>query len=195
MLVFELNPQSITRTRSLAGMDSKTPGVRGYDFAHPSEASRAAQGISAQPESFTLDILLDATDRMKDGDPVAAAYGIQPELDTLRTMIEPKTQGPKGVQLLASLGVGSERAHQRDVSPSVLLFVWGGSVLPVFLTSVRIEEKCFLPSLKPYRAAAALTLQVVESANPFYLREKARQLAGTALQGGRTAVDVLKGVL
>lgn len=195
MLMFEFNPQSLTRTRSVSGQEAKTPGVRGQDFASPSEVPRAAQGITVQPESLSLDILLDATERMKDGDSIATVYGIQPELDTLRTMIEPKVQGPKGVQLLASLQLGNERAHQRDESASVLLFIWGGMVVPVFLTSVRIEEKSFLPSLVPYRASVALTLQIIESANPFFQREKARQLMSTALNGGRTSVSVLKGGL
>lgn len=195
-LVFDFNPRSISRTRTLTLRAGGTPGLRGgYDFALPTETPRVAQGVAVQPESLTLEILLDATDRMHEGDPVAATLGIQPELDTLRSLVEPKAQGPGGLQLLASLGLGSERAFMREQFASVLLFVWGGQVLPVFLTSVRVEESDFLPSLIPYRARASLTLQVIEGKNPFYLREKARQLVGAAVNSGRLAADVLKGVL
>ncbi|ATB39029.1 hypothetical protein CYFUS_004468 [Cystobacter fuscus] len=194
-LVFDFNPSTLSRTRTLTVNTGGTPGLRGgYDFALPTETPRVAQGVTVQPESFTLEILLDATDRMHEGEAVASSLGIQPELDTLRSMIEPKSQGPGGLQLLASLGLGTERAFRRDQFASVLLFVWGGQVLPVFLTSVRVEEKDFLPSLIPYRATASLTLQVIEGNNPFYLREKARQLVGAAVGVGRLSADVLKGV-
>ncbi|QSQ22767.1 hypothetical protein JY651_48040 [Pyxidicoccus parkwayensis] len=195
-LVFDFNPRTLSRTRTLTLRSPGTPGLRGaYDFALPTETPRVAQGVSVEPESFTLEILLDATDRMHEGDSVAATLGIQPELDTLRSLVEPKSQGPAGLQLLASLGLGSERAFQREQFASVLLFVWGGQVLPVFLTSVRVEETDFLPSLVAYRATASLTLQVIEGNNPFYLREKARQLVGAAVNTGRLSVDMLKGVL
>ncbi|MFY0568248.1 hypothetical protein ACN28E_31055 [Archangium lansingense] len=195
-LAFDFNPQHLSRTRSITVRTGSTPGTRGgYDFLLPTETPRVAQGVSVQPESFTLDILMDATDRMMDGEPIATELGIQPELDTLRTMVEPKSQGPGGVQLLSSLGLGAERAFRRDEHASVLLFLWGRQVLPVFLTSVRVDEKAFLPSLVPYRADVGLTLQVIEGNNPFYLREKARQLVSAALSVGRLSADVLRGVL
>ena len=57
----------------------------------------------------------------------------------------------------------------------MLLFVWGTHVLPVFLTSVGIEETAHMPSLIPYRATATLGMQVIEGNNPFYEVEKIRQ--------------------
>ena len=181
-LVFEFNPKTLSRTRTVTVQTGHAPGTRGgYDFVLPTETPRASQGVTVQPESFTLTILLDATDRMDQGDPIAAELGIQPELDTLRRMLEPKSQAPAGVQLLASLGQGGERGHSHDESASVLLFVWGLHILPVFLTTVRVEEKAHLPSLFPYRAEATLTLQVIEGNNPFYQVETVRQIAFAAL--------------
>jgi hypothetical protein len=185
-LVFDFNPESLTRSRTITPGGGKTEATRGgYDFKSPTETSRAALGVSVQPESFSLEILLDATDRMNDGDPLAATFGIQPELDTLRTMAEPKPQGPGGFQMLASLGLGGQRAFQ-DESATVLLFVWGIQLLPVFLTSVRVLERAHLPSLIPYRANVSLQMQVVEGNNPFYSVEKIRQVAGAALNARRT---------
>lgn len=187
VLAFEFNPQSLTRTRTITLRGGGAPGTRGgYDFALPTETARVAQGVTVQPESFTIEILLDATDRMNDSDPVATRFGIEPELDTLRTMVEPKTQGPAGLQALAGLGLGGQRAFQRSESASVLLLVWGSHILPVFLTSIRVTEEAHLPSLVPYRARASLTMQVIEGNNPFYQVEKVRQVVGAALNTGNT---------
>jgi len=191
VLSFEFNPQTLTRTRSITISTGSTPATRGgYDFAWPNETSRVAQGVSVAPESFDMIILLDATDRMNEGDTVAGMFGIEPELDTLRCMVEPKAQGPLGLQMLSSLGQLGGRAFQRDEHPSVLLLVWGTHVLPVFLTSVSVDEQAHLPSLVPYRAEATLTLQVIEGKNPFYDVEKIRQVVGAALNTGQTIAGV-----
>lgn len=189
ILVFEFNPQSLTRTHTIVLRTGNAPGTRGgYDFTLPTDTARVAQGVTVQPESFSMEILLDATDRMNDGEAIATQFGVQPELDTLRTMVEPKSQGPMGLQTLASLGLGGERAFQRSESASVLLLVWGTHILPVFLTSIQITEEAHLPSLTPYRARATLSMQVIEGNNPFYQVEKVRQVVSAALNTGRTIV-------
>ncbi len=195
-LVFDFNPETISRTRTVKITTGNAPGTRGgYDFVLPTETPRVSQGVSVDPESFSINVLLDATDRMNEGEPIATQFGIEPELDTLRTMVEPKAQGPGGLQTLASLGLGGERAFQRNETASVLLFVWGTHVLPVFLTSVTVEEIAHFPSLVPYRAKATLAMQVIEGNNPFYAVEKVRQVVGAALNTGRTVAAALAGVL
>ncbi len=178
MLFFEFNPTTIGRTRSVTVRTGGAPGTRGgYDFTGPDETARASQGVSVNAESFTAKILLDATDRMNAGDPFAGLLGVQPELDTLRSMVEPKSQTPGGARTLAALGQGDERAFARHQYASVLLFVWGPHVLPVFLTQVQIDVKEYLPNLVPYRAEATLSMQIIESNNPFYQEELKRQFA------------------
>lgn len=177
-LRFEFNPASISRTRSVTVRTGSTPATRGgYDFASQSEIPRASQGVSVNAESFSVGILLDATDRMNAGDAGVAEHGIQPELDIIRSMVEPKTQGAAGARTLAALGEGDERAFSRTQYASVLLFQWGVQVLPVFLTQAQVELKEFLPDLTPYRAEVTLTLQIIESNNPFYQDELNRQFA------------------
>lgn len=190
-LVFEFNPQTITRTRTLTLNNGQTPGVRNYAFSSPMDAPLVARGVSVENESFSVTILLDATDRMAAGNGVAQIYGVGPELDTLRTMLEPKSQSPDGKRTLASLGLGEQRAFQTDLTASVLLFAWGPQVLPVFLTSINVTEKAHLPSLKPYRAEAQLTMQVIEGDNPFYLTEQYRQVADTALNTHKPITNLL----
>lgn len=192
VLVFEFNPQSLSRTRTITLKTGSAPGTQGgYDFLLPTETPRVAQGVTVAPETFSMEILLDATDRMNEGEVIATQFGIEPELDTLRTMVEPKSQGPLGLQTLSSLGLGGERAFQRSESASVLLLVWGTHILPVFLTSVEVTEEAHLPSLIPYRAKATLSMQIIEGNNPFYQVEKVRQVLGAALNTGRTVIGAI----
>ena len=195
VLAFDFNPQQITRNRSVTLTLGSTPATRGgFDFMLPTETARVAQGVSVEPESFDLEILLDATDRMNDGEELARTMGVEPELATLRSMVEPKTQGPAGVQVLAGLSLDGARAFQRNQTPSVLLFVWGLHVLPVFLKSVDVTESAHLPSLVPYRATVKLGLQVIEGRNPFYLMEKVKQVGLAALNTGRGAAAAIGGL-
>lgn len=191
-LSFDFNPQQISRSRTITIKTGASPGLRGgYDFTNPLETPRAAQGVDMQAETFSIEILLDATDKLNAGDPIAAQYGVQPQIDTLRAMLEPKTQAPLGVQTLASLDVtGASKAFERQESASVIIFSWGMQNLPVFLTGVAQKEVLHLPSLMPYRAEMQLSMQVIESANPFYAAEKVRRAAMTALN----AADVITGL-
>lgn len=192
VLQFEFNPQTISRTRAIELNMGSAPGTnRGYDFTTPNETPRVAQGVQVEPEEFSLEFMIDATDRIADGNPVAGSFGIEPQLDTLRTMVEPKVQGPGGVGTLAGLGLGGQRAFQRNETASVLLLIWGTHVLPVFLTSVQVEEVGHLPTLIPYRANVTLQFKVIEGNNPFYQVEKARQVVGA----GMNAVDSVAGAI
>ena len=195
ILSFDFNPESISRSRTITVQRGDLPANRGgYGFTSPLETSRAAQGVTMEPETFSIRILLDATDRMNDGDPIAASLGVQPQIDTLRSMVEPKIQGPAGLQMLSALGQLAERALFHREHPSVILFLWGHYVLPVFLTSVRIDENAHLPNLIPYRAEADLTMQVIESSNLFYDIEKLRQVVSAGVNVASESADVVGGI-
>jgi hypothetical protein len=181
-LHFEFNPSSITRTRAVEikfGEGQANTG--GRDFKNKSEASRVTQGATVKAESFTLKILLDATDRMNAGDTDAQTKGIQPELDILYYMIEPKLQTPDGATTLAALGEGGSSSQEQPF-PSILEFHWGNQVLPVLMTQMQFAVKAYLPSLVPYRAEATLTLQIIQSDNEFYTPEM-RRVFNSAKQG------------
>ena len=183
-LNFEFNPSTITRTRSI-DISFEDEGQTGpKDFKDESEAARVAQGVSVKAESFTVKILLDATDRMNAGDNNAQTNGVQPELDILYSMVEPKRLNSDGAATLAALSDSDDSQSY----PSVLIFTWGQQVLPVFITQVQFEVKAYLPTLVPYRAEATLTLQVIQSSNEFYTAEVKRmyssaQKAVGSLQG------------
>ncbi|THB67162.1 MAG: hypothetical protein D6B27_05095 [Gammaproteobacteria bacterium] len=184
VLGFDFNPKTLTRTRTITIKKTNVPGRGGYDFVLPTETPKVAQGVSVEPESFSIDILIDATDRLEKGDVIAEQFGIEPELDTLRTMVEPKESGPMGMQVLSGLGFGGNRAFQRNQSASVILFIWGSHVLPVFLTSITVEQTDHFPNLVPYRAKVSLSMKVIEGNNIFYKAEKIRQVIGAALNLG-----------
>lgn len=173
-LHFEFNPSTITRTRSVEvefGKGQATTG--GRDFHKKKEVPRVTQSVTVKAESFTVKILLDATDRMNADDKDAQKKGVQPELDILYSMIEPKLQAPNGAYTLAALGEGGSASQSQPYS-SVLEFHWGKQILPVLMTQLQFEVKAFLPSLVPYRAEATLTLQIIQSDNDFYNNEMKR---------------------
>lgn len=173
-LHFEFNPSTITRTRSVEikfGEGQSNTG--GRDFKNASEVPRVTQGATVKAESFTLKILLDATDRMNGGDKDAQSLGVQPELDILYYMVEPKLQKPDGATTLAALGEGGA-SNQDQPYPSILEFHWGKQVLPVLLTQLQFDVKAYLPNLVPYRAETTLTLQIIQSENPLYTPEVRR---------------------
>ena len=76
----------------------------------------------------------------------------------------------------------------------MLLFVWGSHVLPVFLTNIKVDEKAHLPSLVPYQAEVTLTMEVIESDNPFYKVEKLRQVVSAGRNTAQTVQAVLGGI-
>lgn len=193
-LIFDFNPQQISRSRTITIKTGTSPGMRGgYDFTTPLETPRVAQGVEMQAESFSIEILLDATDKMADDDGTALKFGVQPQIDTLRTMLQPKTQAPAGAQLLSSLAsaaAGQPKAFERNETPSVLVFAWGMQNLPVFLTGVTQKEALHLPNLLPYRAEMQLSMQVIESTNPFFTAERVRQTAMVALNAATVGAGI-----
>jgi len=195
VLPFHFNPSTITRTRSVTVKTGGTAGARGgYGFTRPDETPRASQGVTVNAETLSFIILLDATDRMNQQDPIATTMGVQPEIDVIRTMLEPKVQSQQG---LKDLNVASEQpqaAFSRQEIASVLMFKWGLQVLPVFMTQAKIETKAHLPNLFPYRAEATLSLQVIETDNPFYNLEQMRQqkVARNFASAAGLPTDILK---
>ncbi|MDL1984496.1 MAG: hypothetical protein LWX54_09990 [Deltaproteobacteria bacterium] len=176
VLPFLFNPSTIRRTRSVTVKTGGTPGARGgYGFARPDETPRASQGVTVNAESFSFMILLDATDRMNKQDPIATNMGVQPEIDVIRTMLEPKINSQQGLQDISIASGERKAAFAHHEVASVLLFKWGKQVLPVFMTQAQIDTKANLPNLFPYRAEAILTLQVIETDNPVYKLEQQRQ--------------------
>lgn len=149
IIVFQFNPDSVSRTPSL--VDRST-----YD---PSTGDRNPLSQPFPPtESISFSLRLDATDQLAESSLVAAASGVLPTLSALELLLYPKTS--LASQLFSG---GGPDAYLIDTAkiPTVLFF-WGAwRILPVQIQSLSISETDFDQLLNPVRAEVSVTLQVL----------------------------------
>ncbi|HEU4580576.1 MAG TPA: hypothetical protein VFS67_20105 [Polyangiaceae bacterium] len=161
---FQYNPETISRRRYVTLRD---PAARLANPSQtpPTEAMGEAQTTIVPPESISLELRLDATDALEQGDPIAGELGVLPALSALEMMIIPRSQS-----LFAGvLGLSADFGFGNREDTPVLIFVFGRQrVLPVRLTDMSIQEAEYNPSLNPVRVILNVSLQVLEGANPFY---------------------------
>ncbi len=196
VLMFDFNPETITRSRTVhSGAKDDSAETGGKAVTSALDTSNVTQQWVTAPENFDIEILLDATDRIAEGDPIATLLGVQPEIDTLREMTEPQVQGPSGLRLLDALDQLQDRATDKKHKLSMYLFIWGIQILPVMVRSVSVTAEAHLATLIPYRAKARISMQVVEEDQKFYQVDRLRQAVGATVNTGRTAISVLSGIL
>lgn len=171
LLGFEFNPENITFSRNIGGSPKKTQSLK----KDPDKTG--SLGMVSEQITFSLTFLLDATDRMNDDIGLAAALGVQPEVDVIERMATLQSSKSNGVlKLLAVSKKTRQMAHKKLPT---LLFVWGLRIIPCQLTHCSVNNKAFLPGLIPYRAQVDLKLKVMED-HPLYVVEEVRQLAMVA---------------
>ncbi len=187
VIVFQFNPESISRTLSPYNPPPE----------QATEAQKQGSGDNVQPydpgETFNLSLEFDATDDLAepDGHPVAVASGIADRIAALEQLLYPSAdQGSLVVGAVASLagglgggvvggavvgaaasaagavagalGMGGGSAPAQRPQVPIVLFVWGpGRVVPVRLTSFSVDEQAFSPTLYPVRAKVTLGMQVL----------------------------------
>lgn len=196
-VVFQFNPVELSRNRSLSfgpqnGAASQTPhttesaasatgqtGCRTLREYHEHTEDlldiRDGQRVRVQEETISFDIRLDATDKMEAGDPIAATFGVLPQLATLELMVHPKADSLLGAAVDALLGLGDDAgfSSSKKPNPPLVLFIWGHKrVLPVNINSMNITETEFSTLLDPTRATVSVSLTVIEGSNPFYTYSK-----------------------
>lgn len=176
VLPFQYNTETQTRTRSTT---LEVAGARGvgteYAFATPEETPRVMQNASLEDESLSIELIFSAGDYMDRAGWDMGREGLAPVLDALRSLVEPRSQRPGTMRMMGELGLLGGRAFERDVSPSVVLFVIGEHVLPVAMKSVSYTVEQFTPRLAPILARAQITMQIIEAHNPFIQAERMRQ--------------------
>ncbi len=182
-VVFQFNPLQLSRNRSLsfsppnsAQQDyNRALGTGNYGWLslrkwHQSKDNlskiREEQQVDIQEESINLEIRLDATDKLNEGDPIAATLGVLPQLSTLELMTQPKEEGV----LSGLLGITPrDFSYTRVENPPMVLFIWGYTrVLPVNINSMSVTETEFSTILSPTRATVSVNLTVIESREPLY---------------------------
>ena len=177
IIVFQFNPESITRT--LSPYDPKlgdpTPGSSGKGTDERNLLPADAQPFDPT-ETFTLNLLVDASDALEEPEshPVAVATGVADRLAAIEMLLYPAGDSLLGGLLgtaatslststFSSSGVVTKPPDKRK-SVSTVLFIWGpGRIVPVRLTSFTVEEMQFNQFLYPHRARASLGMRVVTS--------------------------------
>lgn len=203
-VVFQFNPIQLTRNRSLTytmpgetqkenKTDAKTVEQSNVSTSlrksHQKEEYvdlnklQDAQIVTVQEETIGLEIRLDATDMLNEGDIITEQFGISPQLATLELMVYPKKESLLG-KALSSLPGASSRAFSftKLKNPPLILFIWGRKrVLPVNISSMNITETEFSTDLNPIRATVAVNLTVIEGLNPAFMYTKSRKEAMSVL--------------
>jgi hypothetical protein len=147
VIAFQYNPSTLRR--------SLQPQLVGGEENDRSEAVRYT---GAPVQTINVEIELDATDQLNQGDPTAEQYGILPQLSTLELLAYPSLDAINQNQSQLANGV-------LEVAPLTaprMLFVWGSKrVLPVRLNSFDITEEIFDRMLRPIRATVQLSMRVL----------------------------------
>jgi len=124
-------------------------------------------------ESISLEIRLDATDKLDNGDPITSEFGILPQLSTLELMVQPKEDNLLGAALGSLLGTGKGFSFTKQPNPPMILFIWGRTrILPVNITSMNVTETEFDRHLNPIRASVSVGMTVIEGPNTPYTLSK-----------------------
>jgi len=150
IVVFQFNPERVTRTPSLVQPPPPSDG----------SGSRDANQQPGQPsESYSFSLRIDATDQLANANPIAAASGILPTLSALELLMVPK--GSLSLDLFNLSGGAKPHQHPPERLPTVL-FVWGPfRIFPVNITSLSIVETQYDRLLNPVRAEVTVNVQVL----------------------------------
>ena len=182
IIVFQYNPETLTRT--LTPWQPPAPEAERSEGTPEQETSQPAD----PPESFTLDLELDAADAMQEfrKDLVTVISGVADRLAALEMLLYPADQGRLGGlrrsegSTLAESATGGSGGSAAGIGESggeagaaqaeplprgsvpIVLFVWGpGRIIPVRLTSFSVEEQAYSAELYPIRASVAIGLRVL----------------------------------
>jgi hypothetical protein len=122
------------------------------------DRSEAVRFTGAPIQTITIEIEIDVTDQLQEGDPVARSVGALPQLAALELLVYPTPDRIDRIQSLLADGI-------MEVSPLTAprtLFVWGAKrVLPVRINSYEISEEIFDNKLNPVRATVTIAMRVL----------------------------------
>jgi len=146
VVVFQYNPAELSR--SIDPQYSESGGDR-------TEALRLA---GPPRETISATVQLDLADQLGEGDSMAAAVGLYPQISALEMLLYPKSALVIANTVLLAAGT----IEVVPPSAPLTLFIYGWKrVLPVKLMSLSITETAHDPTLNPIRASADLSMQVL----------------------------------
>jgi hypothetical protein len=127
-VVFQFNPEQLTRNRSLSYSAPKGQGSSLRDFHKKDKFQdltdlRDAQVVDVQEESISFEIRLDASDKLDEGDTITEQFGISPQLSTLELMVHPKDESLLGQVVDSLLGSPGGFSFTCKSNPPLVLFI------------------------------------------------------------------------
>lgn len=143
-------------------------------------------------ETITFEAEIDATDQLEfpDRHPSAGAFGIQPQLALLESLVHPAASQLQAVNSQASSGT-------LEIAPMLaplVLFVWSKSrIVPVKVSDFSITEEAFDAALNPIRAKVTFSLRVL-SIDDLGYQTKGGSLFMTYLQNKERLAGVVQPV-
>jgi hypothetical protein len=181
IVVFQYNPTSVSRVLSSPAAPA------GGDASGGASASRSAPRPAG--ETYTLQLVVDATDGLEKDGPLTKLFGIGPRLAAIEMLMQPVGSSLLG-GLLSSLGGGGPTIPTGKLP--LTIFAWGpGRITPVELRSLSIRETAFDELLNPIHATADLGLTVLRKAD-LPKDETVARIAADYYQGLREAKAVLQ---
>jgi len=147
VIVFQYNPETLTRS------------LKASDAGSGDKARSEALCLKGPPEeTVTLDVEIDATDQLEQGEKTALSMGIHPQLSALEMLLYPKSARVVANTVLMALGTTEIIPPEAPMT----LFIWGPKrIVPVRLTSFNITEEAHDVNLNPIRAKVSLGLRVL----------------------------------
>ncbi|HYL44442.1 MAG TPA: hypothetical protein VEU97_13745 [Ktedonobacteraceae bacterium] len=143
---FQYNPETLTRRLTAQAASGNYDRSEAFRLKGPPE------------ETFSLEIVLDATDLLEVGDSDAQNLGIHPKLAVLELLLYPQSQLVITNEALANFGIIEIVPPEAPLT----LFSWGPNrIVPVRLTSFSITEEAFDPNLNPIQAKVSVDLMVL----------------------------------
>ncbi|MEM7357539.1 MAG: hypothetical protein AAF431_00365 [Pseudomonadota bacterium] len=203
IIIFQYNPSSFTRNLEVYQPPlAEAVEGEGGDTEVQRHITADAQPHDP-PESFTLELELDATDELEIGDPIAVLTGVADRIAAMEILLYPQEGSLLG-DLLGSVSIslgggGANASAEAQAEPvprgrvPILLFVWGpGKIVPVRLTSFSVEEQAHSPILYPTQAKVSLGVKVLseEELNQ-YEDSISKDIAIGAYKFTRTQKEVL----
>jgi hypothetical protein len=183
IIIFQYNPENLSRSLKPWQPPQRALSVDDNDNIRQAELTNEQRIALSQPydpeESFSLGLILDATDALEhpESHPVAFVSGVADRIAAIEMLMYPPGDGllgglmgtisgsvsvsGGGVSVGGGLDALTEQLENKKV-PIVLLF-WGpGRIVPVRITSLSIEEQAFSPLLYPTRAKANIGIRVLD---------------------------------
>ncbi len=147
-IIFQYNPNRITRVFSPPSRPSTSGGTTGLGSSQPAK------------ETYSMSLEFDATDGLEREGPLTIAFGVGPRLAALEMLMQPVGQSPLAKLVGGLLGGGGTSIPASRVP--LAIFAWGPTrIAPVKLDTLTINETAFDALLNPIHATAEVGFTVL----------------------------------